>query len=45
MVAEGGRFPQNYCAGGRESAVYNMVTMLPRAAIGLQRIQADNTTL
>jgi hypothetical protein len=36
MLAEGGRFPQNYCAGGRVSAVYEVVTMLPPDAIGLQ---------
>jgi hypothetical protein len=36
MLAEGGRFAQNYCAAGRQIAVYEVVTMLPPNAIGLQ---------
>jgi hypothetical protein len=37
MLAEGGRFPQNYCDAGRESAVYEVVTMLTFNAIDWQR--------
>jgi hypothetical protein len=33
MLAEGRRFPQNYCAGGRETAVYELVTTLLAIAI------------
>jgi hypothetical protein len=33
MLAERGRFPQSYCAGGRAFAVYEMVTILPHPVI------------
>jgi hypothetical protein len=39
MLAEAGRFPQNHCAGGRQSAVYEVVTVLPTMAIGLRCIR------